>query len=221
MFGLLQARKHYSYNFTTDSKWFHFQGYKGCAFHVRFQTIFLLEGCVLISHSFSGIPEELIFLNHRVTGIKHDGVDTYDDKCDSVSESGNESDDSGKTVIDPNEDDRVSSEKLQIPPALEESETGIVVDCENGAMFQADCAVCTLPLGVLKDRIASLFVPPLPDYKIEAVNRLLFGTVDKIFLGYERPFLNPGVSEVLLLWENDCDTSKTENGRYFCKANFS
>lgn len=30
----------------------------------------------------------------------------------------------------------------------------------------------------------------------------MFGTVDKIFLEYERPFLNPGISEVMLLWDD-------------------
>ena len=30
----------------------------------------------------------------------------------------------------------------------------------------------------------------------------MFGTVDKIFLEYERPFLNPSVSEVMLLWDD-------------------
>lgn len=32
---------------------------------------------------------------------------------------------------------------------------------------------------------------------------MLFGTVDKIILEYERPFLNPDITEVLLLWEPD------------------
>ena len=31
--------------------------------------------------------------------------------------------------------------------------------------------------------------------------RLHFGTVNKIFLEYERPFLSPGVDEVVLLWD--------------------
>lgn len=30
----------------------------------------------------------------------------------------------------------------------------------------------------------------------------MFGTVNKIFLEYERPFLNPGVSEVMFLWDD-------------------
>lgn len=43
----------------------------------------------------------------------------------------------------------------------------------------------------------------MPDYKLEAIDRLLFGTVDKILLEYDRPFLNPDITEVLLLWEVD------------------
>jgi len=164
-----------------------------------------------------GIPNELILLNHRVTEVRWHGIDLYD-RCDStsVSESGNESDDSGKTVIDTNDERSTlaTSETLTVPNVTVTGEKGVHIECENGATFQADCAVCTLPLGVLKERIATMFVPPLPDYKIESVNRLLFGTVDKIFLGYERPFLNPDVTEVLLLWENDCDSSKTENGEF-------
>lgn len=48
-----------------------------------------------------------------------------------------------------------------------------------------------------------MFEPSLPAYKLEAIDRLMFGTVNKIFLEYERPFLNPGVSEVMLLWDDE------------------
>lgn len=47
-----------------------------------------------------------------------------------------------------------------------------------------------------------MFDPPLPEDKQKAIHNLMFGTVDKIFLEYERPFLNPGVSEILLLWDD-------------------
>lgn len=66
----------------------------------------------------------------------------------------------------------------------------------------AQHVVCTLPLGVLKRTVQDLFEPSLPFYKLEAINRLMFGTVDKIFLEYERPFLNPSISEVMLLWDD-------------------
>ncbi|XP_043798544.1 peroxisomal N(1)-acetyl-spermine/spermidine oxidase [Apis laboriosa] len=78
----------------------------------------------------------------------------------------------------------------------------IEIQCENGKIILAEHVICTLPLGVLKEKANDIFEPPLPNYKFEAINRLLFGTVDKIFLEYERPFLNPGVSEVMLLWDD-------------------
>ena len=71
-----------------------------------------------------------------------------------------------------------------------------MVECENGAKFYTDHVVCTVPLGVVKEK-KDLFVPPLPQEKREAMEKLNFGTVDKIFLEYERPFLSPDISEVV------------------------
>ncbi|CAL7940039.1 unnamed protein product [Xylocopa violacea] len=78
----------------------------------------------------------------------------------------------------------------------------IEIQCENGKTILAEHLICTLPLGVLKEKANDIFEPSLPNCKLEAISRLLFGTVDKIFLEYERPFLNPGVSEVMLLWDD-------------------
>jgi hypothetical protein len=84
------------------------------------------------------------------------------------------------------------------------------VVCEDGSRYYADHVICTIPLGVLKEKAATLFSPSLPQYKLESIDRLLFGTVDKILLEYERPFLNPDVSEVMLLWETDVDSDTGE-----------
>ncbi|KAK0083404.1 hypothetical protein PV325_008829 [Microctonus aethiopoides] len=78
----------------------------------------------------------------------------------------------------------------------------IEIVCDNGKTIIADQLLCTLPLGVLKEKACELFEPTLPTYKLDAIDKLMFGTVDKIFLEYERPFLNPGVSEVMLLWDD-------------------
>lgn len=83
------------------------------------------------------------------------------------------------------------------------SDSLIEVQCENGKTITTEHVICTLPLGVLKRTAQDLFEPSLPAYKLDAINRLMFGTVDKIFLEYERPFLNPGVSEVMLLWDDE------------------
>ncbi|XP_032664447.1 spermine oxidase [Odontomachus brunneus] len=87
----------------------------------------------------------------------------------------------------------------------------VEVECENGRTIRAEHVVCTLPLGVLKRTAQDMFEPSLPAHKLEAIDRLMFGTVDKIFLEYERPFLNPSVSEVMLLWD-DGRLSEVEKG---------
>lgn len=120
-----------------------------------------------------------------------------------------DSDDSDITVIeDPpkatsHNSSRESSCEKEIP------HHNVEVVCENGERFYADHVICTVPLGVLKHKAVNLFEPQLPDYKLEAISKLLFGTVDKILLEYERPFLNPNITEVMLLWETE--VAKADN----------
>lgn len=111
------------------------------------------------------------------------GLKTVDEdiECDS--------DDSDKTVTE-----------VPIVGAGRPTEAVKIV-CEDGSIYYADHVICTIPLGVLKENSRELFDPVLPQYKLESIERLLFGTVDKIFLEYERPFLNADISEVMLLWD--------------------
>lgn len=126
--------------------------------------------------------------------------DDDDDPCDS--------DDSDKTVTEvPINDGGNSSAKNLID---KNCSSGVVVICEDGNQYYADHVICTVPLGVLKESSNTLFEPSLPQYKLESIDRLLFGTVNKIFLEYERPFLNSDISEIMLLWETtDCDYEMT------------
>lgn len=114
-----------------------------------------------------------------------------------------DSDDSDKTVTDVpcgnsgiNANDHIHSDKVKIV-------------CDNGVEYYANHVICTVPLGVLKDTHKTLFEPGLPQYKVESIEHLLFGTVDKIFLEYDRPLLNKDISEVMLIWDatddNDAD----------------
>ncbi|KAH0774295.1 hypothetical protein KY290_011432 [Solanum tuberosum] len=55
----------------------------------------------------------------------------------------------------------------------------------DGSVMYADHIIVTVSLGVLKQGIredSSLFSPPLPKFKTEAISRLGFGVVDKVFL---------------------------------------
>lgn len=114
-----------------------------------------------------------------------------------------DSDDSDTTVI---EDSQNNIEHITSRESSTERELfphHVEVICENGQRFYGDHVICTIPLGVLKHKVNTLFEPKLPEYKIESINKLLFGTVDKILLEYERPFLNPNITEVMLLWETE------------------
>ncbi|OJD19650.1 hypothetical protein AJ78_00382 [Emergomyces pasteurianus Ep9510] len=62
-----------------------------------------------------------------------------------------------------------------------------VVYCEDGETIQADKIVFTAPLGVLKKGSVK-FEPPLPEWKTGPVNRLGFGTMNKVILVFEQSF---------------------------------
>lgn len=86
----------------------------------------------------------------------------------------------------------------------------VQIVCDTNEVFFCDHVICTIPLGVLKES-PKLFEPALPDYKRESIKNLLFGTVDKIYLEFERPFLSQDISEIMLLWENDLPAAESES----------
>ncbi|KAK4765724.1 hypothetical protein SAY86_026814 [Trapa natans] len=62
----------------------------------------------------------------------------------------------------------------------------VKVHFSDGSVLSADHVIVTVSLGVLKAGISQqgrgLFCPPLPDFKIEAISRLGFGVVNKLFI---------------------------------------
>ncbi|KAE8741464.1 hypothetical protein FOCC_FOCC013008 [Frankliniella occidentalis] len=95
----------------------------------------------------------------------------------------------------------------------------VEVVCENGQQFYADHVICCIPLGVLKAQASQMFCPPLPQFKLKSIDKLLYDTVDKIFLEYDRPFLNPEVSEVMLLWDSEecCSDANEMKNKWYRK----
>ncbi|KAI5289686.1 hypothetical protein KEM54_003417 [Ascosphaera aggregata] len=57
----------------------------------------------------------------------------------------------------------------------------------DGEVIHANKLLITVPLGVLKDQSIK-FVPPLPDWKMGAINRLGYGTMNKVILVFEKAF---------------------------------
>ncbi|XP_066993714.2 lysine-specific histone demethylase 1A [Anabrus simplex] len=73
----------------------------------------------------------------------------------------------------------------------------------NAITYKGDVVLCTLPLGVLKQSTCAnnqgmpntvTFSPPLPDWKIAAIQRLGFGNLNKVVLCFERIFWDPNAN---------------------------
>ena len=64
---------------------------------------------------------------------------------------------------------------------------GIELGFENKDMQTFDAVLVTVPLGVLKQDIIK-FSPALPERKQKAINRLGMGTLDKVYLLFDKPF---------------------------------
>ena len=61
------------------------------------------------------------------------------------------------------------------------------VTCDDGEVIEADHVVLTASLGVLKSRSIT-FEPQLPEWKLNSIDRLGFGMLNKVILAYEAPF---------------------------------
>jgi len=65
-----------------------------------------------------------------------------------------------------------------------DNSTYVLVTCSNGARFKASSAIITPSLGVLKNRHENMFIPKLPERKVQAVENLKIGVVDKIVIDF-------------------------------------
>jgi lysine-specific histone demethylase 1 len=87
------------------------------------------------------------------------------------------------------------------------------VVCEDGEVIDADQIVLTAPLGVLKSN-AITFEPELPPWKLQSIDQLGFGTLNKIVLVYERAFWDVDQDMIFLLRD-------TENKESLDQADYS
>lgn len=81
----------------------------------------------------------------------------------------------------------------------------VSVECENGEIIEADHIIVTPSIGYLKKHIDTFFKPELPQQKKKIIQSLGFGTINKIFLIFEKPFWEKHDIGFQLIW-----TSKLE-----------
>ncbi|XP_017776881.1 PREDICTED: peroxisomal N(1)-acetyl-spermine/spermidine oxidase [Nicrophorus vespilloides] len=77
------------------------------------------------------------------------------------------------------------------------------VICCDGEEYCADYVLVTVSLGVLKNHADKLFCPALPAEKMEAINNLGYGHVNKIFLDYAKPFWVWSEGGIKFAWSAD------------------
>lgn len=78
--------------------------------------------------------------------------------------------------------------RLKTPvTVIEWDDDAAQVQFENGDQVTADRVVVTAPLGVLKRRSLQ-FIPDLPQWKMDSIERLGFGVVNRICLTFEEQF---------------------------------
>ncbi len=76
---------------------------------------------------------------------------------------------------------------------VELRETGVVVRV-GGEVFEANCCICTLPIGVLQSGVVE-FAPALPGKLKKAISRIGSGAINKVVLRFDRVFWDdvPGI----------------------------
>lgn len=83
--------------------------------------------------------------------------------------------------------------------------SSLVTITTSKGIYQAKQVLVTASLGYLKSNYNTLFNPALPANKINSINKIGFGIVDKIFLIYDKPvFANFNqVQGLQILWRDD------------------
>ena len=80
----------------------------------------------------------------------------------------------------------------------------IEVICANGAVFKCAHVINTMPLGVLKEKVSTLYEPALPQYKIDSINALNFGDISKLYLEYDQSlvprFIDPSLGDLVMVY---------------------
>ncbi|XP_017059003.1 spermine oxidase [Drosophila ficusphila] len=86
--------------------------------------------------------------------------------------------------------------------------------CWNGQIVSADHVICTVSLGVLKEKHPKLFVPALPADKVRSITGLKLGTVNKFLLEFEVQPFPEEMRGIACLWLEE-DLKELRGSKFF------
>ena len=81
----------------------------------------------------------------------------------------------------------------------------------DGRIFEGNHVIVTCSLGYLKAHRDTLFDPGLPSRKYDVISSLGFGTVNKIFLEFEKPIFGQTNIGIAFAWENAYEKIDSSN----------
>lgn len=88
----------------------------------------------------------------------------------------------------------------------------VTVSCQTPSgkrTFEANHAIVTCSLGVLKSCHSDMFEPPLPTKKVKSIDAIGYGTLNKIFLKWKEPFWQRGEGCMQFAWKTRNTASRT------------
>uniref|UniRef100_A0A182Q295 Amine oxidase domain-containing protein n=1 Tax=Anopheles farauti TaxID=69004 RepID=A0A182Q295_9DIPT len=80
------------------------------------------------------------------------------------------------------------------------SNANVVITTSDGSRYEADHAIVTVSLGVLKEHYRTMFTPPLPAVNQRAIDGINYGTVNKVVLQFDSPIPENVSNSISLLW---------------------
>lgn len=88
----------------------------------------------------------------------------------------------------------------QVVNRIDWSDGKISIETASGSVYRADKVIVSIPLGVLKEKHETMFVPELPILNKLAIENLAVGHTTKIFIEYESNWWNFKISGVYMFW---------------------
>jgi monoamine oxidase len=89
----------------------------------------------------------------------------------------------------------------------------IKIKAHSGTTYQASRVICTVSLGYLKENYSTMFKPKLPEEKIEAIEKLGFGCVNKFWLVFEQPLTEFEFNGLQIFYRNDVNFSLDKSAK--------
>lgn len=101
------------------------------------------------------------------------------------------------------------------------NDSKISIETEAGSVYSADKVIVTIPLGVLKEKHETMFVPALPELNRLAITSLAVGHTTKIFIEYESNWWSLKIAGVYMFWtEAEIEALPVSNCFFFSAFDF-